>query len=75
MVSAGDNSLEQYMFELEDAFLAFQEQYGLPDHRVAILSLRDDVLAIPRVDVSQRAHFPGGTRGASARGVEGPGAH
>jgi len=55
MVGAGDNSLEQYLFELEDAFLAFQEQYGLPDHRVAIVSMRDHVLAIPRTDDNNKA--------------------
>ncbi|MBI5493520.1 MAG: hypothetical protein HY904_00750 [Deltaproteobacteria bacterium] len=55
MVANGDISLEQYMAELSDAFTAFEEQFGVPDVRVQVLSLRDDVLAIPRLDSTGRA--------------------
>ncbi|MBI5493515.1 MAG: hypothetical protein HY904_00725 [Deltaproteobacteria bacterium] len=50
MVASGDISLEQYMTELSDAFTAFEELYGNPDTRVAVVSLRDDILDIPRLD-------------------------
>ena len=49
MVAAGDVTLESYLDELERAYIDFEERYGNPDVRVAILSLRDDVLRIPRV--------------------------
>jgi hypothetical protein len=47
MVSAGDVSLEAYLEELESAYDTFEETYGKPDLRVAIVSLRDDVLEVP----------------------------
>jgi len=50
MVSHGDYNLETYLAELENAYREFQQQYGNPDTRVEIISLRDDVLAIPRLD-------------------------
>lgn len=50
MVSYGDFTLESYLDELERSFWEFQEQYGNPDMRVAILSLRDDIFRIPRLD-------------------------
>ncbi|MFW5878184.1 MAG: hypothetical protein ACOCVR_00050 [Myxococcota bacterium] len=49
MIGYGDHSLESYMAELTEAFYAFEEWYGHPDTRVALLSLRDDILAIPRL--------------------------
>ena len=49
MVSAGDYNLENYIFELRNAFIAFEESFGNPDVRVEILSLRDHLLRIPRV--------------------------
>ena len=49
MVSAGDYNLENYIFELRNAFTAFEESFGNPDVRVELLSLRDDILRIPRV--------------------------
>jgi hypothetical protein len=45
-VAYGDISLESYLAGLEDAFTQFGEQYGTPDNRVAIVSLRDDILKI-----------------------------
>ncbi len=49
MVAYGDWSLEAYLAGLSDAFYEFEEQFGNPDTRVAVLSLRDDLLAIPRL--------------------------
>ncbi|MCK5689526.1 hypothetical protein KAI87_09670, partial [Myxococcota bacterium] len=50
MIEHGDYSLEGYLAELQEEFLEFQELYGLPDTRVEVLSLRDDILAIPMLD-------------------------
>lgn len=50
MVGAGDYNLENYLIELRNAFFEFEEIYGSPDTRVAIVSLRDDVLRIPTLD-------------------------
>jgi hypothetical protein len=47
MVNHGDTSLEKYLAELADAYQEFGELYGVPDQRVAILSLRDDILKVP----------------------------
>ncbi len=55
MVQYGDYNLANYLAEMQDAFYLFEETYGMPDHRVAILSLRDDILRIPRVDDLGRA--------------------
>lgn len=50
MISYGDYNLENYMFELEAAFEEFEEEYGNPDTRLAIISLRDDIMNIPRIN-------------------------
>ncbi len=50
MVAHGDITLEAYLGELESNFIAFEEQYGNPDLRVAVLSLRDQILNIGRYD-------------------------
>ncbi len=55
MVAHGDYNLETYLSELENAYREFQQQYGNPDTRVEIVSLRDDVLAIPRLDGGGRS--------------------
>jgi hypothetical protein len=47
MVAAGDYNLENYLMELGDAFYTFQEEFGNPDVRVAVISLRDDILGTP----------------------------
>lgn len=49
LISRGDFSLEGYLLDLERAYATFEESYGNPDTRVDILSLRDDVMQIPRV--------------------------
>ena len=50
MASAGQYNLDNYMRELDNAFYAFEEAYGVPDRRVQILSLRDDLLRVPLMD-------------------------
>jgi len=50
MVGQGDVTLEGYLRELQSAYQQFSEANGRPDQRVDILSLRDDVLAIPLLD-------------------------
>ena len=52
MVSRGDISLEAYVDELEDAFNAFEEDFGIPDLRVDVISLRDFVMDIPTEDTT-----------------------
>lgn len=47
MISAGQYNLENYLLELENAFMTFQDQFGVPDLRVMVLSLRDDILSVP----------------------------
>lgn len=51
MVNRGDYNLQLYLIELEDAFREFEDHYGLPARRLQIVSLKDDILAIPRIDV------------------------
>ncbi|MCB9528203.1 MAG: hypothetical protein H6701_07395 [Myxococcales bacterium] len=51
MVSRGDANLQLYLIALEDAFRDFEDTYGLPSRRLEILTLKDDILAIPRIDV------------------------
>lgn len=49
MVGRGDFNLQIYMLELEDAFRAFEDEFGLPSRRLEIISLKDDILQIPRI--------------------------
>lgn len=49
MVSAGQYNLENYLLQLENEYLLFEEQFGNPDLRVLVLSLRDDIMDIPRL--------------------------
>jgi hypothetical protein len=55
MVSHGDYNLETYLYELQEAFYQFEETYGKPDKRIAVYSLRDDILDIPRLSEDYRA--------------------
>jgi len=50
MVGAGDYNLENYLVQLQNEFYEFEELFGVPDTRVAILSLRDDIMRIPFLD-------------------------
>lgn len=47
MVQYGEYNLENYIFDLENAYWEFEDVYGLPDTRVAQLSLLDDIFRIP----------------------------
>jgi hypothetical protein len=49
MVASGDLTLERYLSQLNDAYIRFQEQFGQADTRVVTLSLKDDLLAIPKL--------------------------
>jgi hypothetical protein len=49
LVEHGDYTLESYLAELEEAYVQFREVYGSPDDRVDVVSVRDDVLQIPRI--------------------------
>jgi hypothetical protein len=48
LVDYGDVNLRNYLAELEAAYHEFEERFGPPDTRVEVISLRDDVLQIPR---------------------------
>jgi hypothetical protein len=50
MVSHGDFTLEAYLSALQDSFIEFEEQYGNPDTRAVVISVKDDVLNVPRLD-------------------------
>ena len=50
MVQYGDYNLANYLTELENEFYRFEEEYGLPDTRVSVISLRDDIMNISRLD-------------------------
>ena len=54
MVSKGSLNLERYLEQLEQAFREFEESSGKPDLRVAVISLRDDIIKIPRLDKSNQ---------------------
>src|SRR5207253_9934372 len=47
MVSRGDSNLQAYALGLEDAFHSFEDTMGIPDLRVLVLSMRDDLLHVP----------------------------
>jgi hypothetical protein len=49
MAGRGDYNLQLYLIELEDALREFEDFYGVPAPRLAILSLKDDIMAIPRI--------------------------
>ncbi|MBT9558772.1 MAG: hypothetical protein IV100_22260 [Myxococcales bacterium] len=49
MVQYGDYNLQNYVTNLENAFFEFEEAFGLQDTRVALLSLRDDIMGFPRI--------------------------
>ncbi len=55
MVSAGQYNLENYLLQLENEYLLFGEQFGNPDLRVLVLSLRDDIMDIPRLGTDGQA--------------------
>lgn len=48
LVNRGDINLRRYLQDLEDSFHDFEQQYGNPDTRLAIVSVKDDILRVPR---------------------------
>ncbi len=49
MVASGDINLENYVVELTNDFTAFEESFGNPEQRLQIISLRDDIVKVPRL--------------------------
>ncbi len=54
-VTFGDYSLESYLTELQDAYIEFQESFGVPDTRVMIVSVRDDIFQALLYDADGKA--------------------
>lgn len=50
MVTRGDFNLQNYLTRLEDEFRLFEDTVGVRDQRLLRLSMRDDILQIPRVN-------------------------
>ena len=48
LVNAGDINLRRYLLDLEDDFFDFEQTFGNPDTRVTTVSMRDDVIDVPR---------------------------
>ncbi|MEO1266912.1 MAG: hypothetical protein AAFX99_02375, partial [Myxococcota bacterium] len=55
MIARGDINLENYVNNLENSFFEFEELFGVPEPRVKLISLKNDILAIPRTDEEGRA--------------------
>lgn len=50
MVGSGDYNLENYITDIKNAFDLFEESFGLPEDRLEIISLRDDILQVPKLN-------------------------
>jgi hypothetical protein len=50
LVEHGNPSLESYLDQLSASYNSFQESFGNPDTRLAIISVRDDILRIPQLN-------------------------
>ncbi|MCA9547219.1 MAG: hypothetical protein KC613_22610, partial [Myxococcales bacterium] len=59
LVGRGDDNLDNYLTDLSNAFNAFEEEAGLPDSRVLLVSLKDDILKVPHVDDAGNPLSPG----------------
>lgn len=62
LAGEGELNLLDYLTELEDAFRSFEQEFGNPDLRLAVLSLRDDVIPMlngnaPMSDIERQARF------------------
>lgn len=55
LVGRGENSVENYVNDLERDLRTFEERFGRPSPRLMIVSMKDDVFRIPRVDVDGKA--------------------
>jgi hypothetical protein len=61
LAGRGENNLEDYVIDLQRDFNEFEQDFGVPQQRVLILSLMDDILKIPKLNST------GGDIGASIR--------
>ena len=52
MINYGENNLQNYLYDLEDAFWEFEDKYGTPELRVLPLSLKKHIF--PGMRVSPR---------------------
>ena len=66
MVQTGQDNLQDYMMGLDNAFTAYQQEYGSPDLRVVELSLLNDILQIPKEEAETNSD---GTPHVDADGV------
>lgn len=62
LAARGELNLRDYLIDLADAFRDFEQEYGNPDLRLAVLSLRDDVVPmlngnVPMSDIERQARF------------------
>jgi hypothetical protein len=58
MAGRGENNLQDYVIDLQRAFNDFEQVYGSPSLRVAMLSLRDDIFRVPHLDGDGRPLVP-----------------
>ncbi|MCP4502826.1 MAG: hypothetical protein GY822_23040 [Deltaproteobacteria bacterium] len=58
MVNHGTENLEDYLYDLQRDYREFEQTYGRPSDRVAMVSLRDDVLNIARANEKGIALLP-----------------
>src|SRR5690606_33326290 len=58
MAGRGEDNLEDYLLDLQRDFNDFEQTYGSPSLRVAMVSLRDDIFRIPMIDDEGRALRP-----------------
>lgn len=50
LAGRGEHSIENYLLDLQRALNDFENVNGRPDKRLHVVSLRDDVLRVPRTD-------------------------
>ncbi|MED5464975.1 MAG: hypothetical protein VX699_10000, partial [Myxococcota bacterium] len=55
MINFGEYNLQNYIYDLEDAFWEFEDHFGLPELRVLPLSLKDDIFPGMRVNQDGKA--------------------
>lgn len=58
MISSGDVNLENYVSQLERAYRDFEESAGKPQLRVAVVSMKDHIMKIPRMDKDSKPYTP-----------------
>jgi hypothetical protein len=50
LIACGERNLEDYLADLQNAFIEFEEEFGLPSLRLLKISLRDDIFRIRLLD-------------------------